>query len=780
MVRAYKYHSPEKNMNKPLTAMGPTQASKLALTSEILKSRFGAKSENFSKLSPLLNTLWEKVRDDETAKSKIASWREMLERVYGYDPVQDMFVTHTYLASLVKLILYYKLEPSVEISKEKVARILDGNHFISFGIANFVENDFSTWVLNNRIREESLDLFAELAEGLIEYDFSVVDEDLFKEIYEEMVGRGDRHTVGEYYTPEWLSQLILHEVIRRWQQKEERLPRILDPACGSGTFLCNAIRLLKSMTPNISLETILDRVVGIEINPLATMIAKANYIIALGDLVRKGVNIRIPIINADALNIPHDRLGQFDIIVGNPPWIVMRSIKNPSYQEDLKREVLKYGLLNKGDVHLFTQMEMATLFFMKTSDLYLSDRGIIGFVMPRSVIAGTIQHIGFRRFAVPRMKLLKIIDLEDVQPLFNMPSCVLIATKGSSTRYPVTAQKLSGLLPKRNAKLAQIETLLSSSSYSYSPPEFPVEHSYYFTKFRVGASIFPRAFYFVDIISGANGRLAVKSSREILEMVKPPWKIELKGEVEPEFLYATVLAWEIIPFGYLRLRPIILPATPLAQGYVLYGPEELESAGFLGVASWFKRCEEIWKERRTEKSSKRFPTLKDRLNYNGLLSVQNPSKRFVVLFNSTGTNIVSCVLDKRSLPSFMASGIEIKPVGFVTDVKSWFYETNSVKEAHYICAVLNSMIINARIKPLQPRGLFGARAIHRRPFLFPIPKFEPQQRMHVELAEISAACHERVGKMLSARNNVRNHIRKALAKEVSRIDELVGKLMEGK
>lgn len=756
---------------------------KAPLSAEDLKIEFGLGGQIYHKIINELQSLWKRVNHNENVRLRFESWKDSFEIVYGCEPKQELFIIHTYLATLVKIIIYLKLETSVVIDKEKLTDVIDGKFFLSYGILNFVDNDFSTWTVHSEVAEDGLELFSEIAKRLIKCDFSQIDEDFFKEIYEEIIGRGERHKAGEYYTPEWLTQLILMEVLKLWEKNNKDLPRILDPACGSGTFLCNAIHFFKknmnkhNLMSDTALNVILDNIVGIDINPLACMLAKANYIIALGELVKKGALIDLPIYLADALELRKNIVGQFDILVGNPPWVAMRSIKNRVYQDRLKRETLKYKLLNKNNVHLFTQIEIATLFFYKCSDLYLKDNGIIGFVMPRSVIAGTIQHINFRRFDVHQ--LVKILDLEEVRPLFNMPSCVLIAIKGKNTKYPVLAERYKAELPKKNARLNEVENLLSTRSYMYLPPEFPTEPSYYFDKFKVGASIFPRSFYFIDILSQANNNYSIRTSKEIFSMGKTPWRVELDGEIEPKFIYATLLAWEIIPFGYIRLRPVILPIKPLSNGYKLFDHADLQGTKFVHAANWFKKAQKIWEERRTKKSEKRFPKLINRLDYNGLLTCQNLSKRYVVLYNATGTNLVSCVIDKSSLPSFKFSENEIKQIGFVVDVKSWFYETNDETEAHYLCAIFNSGIINTIIKPLQPRGLFGARAIHRRPLLFKIPKFDENKKLHLELAGIGKYCHENVKQVILPKNNrARSYVRKNFTNEIIRINNLVLELLE--
>jgi SAM-dependent methyltransferase len=747
-----------------------------------LRLEFGVKGQTFPKIVNILQSLWKRVKHDQSARLKFESWKDRLKIVYGYEPGEDLFIIHTYLATLVKLVLYFKLVPGASTEKKKLVEVIDGTFFSSYGLLNFVEDDFSTWTVNSEVIENSCELFFELAKRLSRYDFSCIDEDFFKEIYEEMIERGERHKAGEYYTPEWLSQLIVREVLHLWGEDKKGFPRILDPACGSGTFLCNAIRLFKTrleqygLSSNRALNKILNHIAGMDINPLACMLTKANYIIALGELVKKGCLVNIPVYTDDALE-PQADIGQFDIVVGNPPWLVMRSIENRAYQDYLKKESAKYGLLNKNCVHLFTQMEMATLFFCKTSDLYLKNNGIIGFVMPRSVIGGTIQHIEFRRFERPRLRLIEILDLAEVQPLFNMPSCVLIGTKNEGTVYPVLAKKYKGELPKRNAKLDEIESILTITRYEYLPPEFPDKPSYYFAKFKVGASIFPRTFYFIDINSQINNALKIHTSKEIFRMSKAPWRVELEGTTEPKFVYATLLAWEMVPFGYVKLRPVILPIEPFSDGYKLFDPNALKSAKFIHAAEWFMKAQKIWEERRTGKSERRFPNLIDRLDYNGLLTAQQPGKRYIVLYNATGTNLVSCVIDRLSLPTFSFQNSEIKPAGFVVDVKSWFYETNDEMEAHYLSSIFNSEVINKIIKPLQPRGLFGARAIHRRPLLFKIPKFDVHHSTHTELSEISKSCHENLERAVLLKNKARRHVRKNFKDEIARINDLVLQLL---
>jgi len=871
-------------------------------TANDLRFRFGPKSPTYVMAVDSLRLLWNLAKDEEDVKLRYELWSKSMEIVYGSKPEVEAFIDQTYLVTLVKLIVYLRLSGDNMISRDKMLKVLTGEYFVKYGIENLVEEDFFTWIIHPKIRDASLELVSSIAKELLRYDLTQIDEDFFKEIYQEIVERGQRHRIGEYYTPEWLVELVLEEVMRLWREKHSEPPRILDPACGSGTFLCNAIHMLKRELSQRGwdqtkiLNFILSNIVGIDINPLAVTIARANYIIALGELlhVRKG-SILLPIYTADSIRLPkavrsivgngiwvydyevngihiqipvdvardRDRLSKviaafresiecyrarknrgeaskiferilhgvltnaefnvlkstlnsiftlidrgrdsiwvymlsniympialreskFDVIVGNPPWIAMRYVENKEYQDFLKEQVVnEYGLLSSDQVQLFTQMDTSTLFYCRCSDLYLRDDGIIAFVMPRSVLTGAQQHVNFRMFRKPRMKLIMIFDLEDVTPLFNVPSCVLISIKGDSTSYPVPARRYWGNLPQKNIKLAEALKYLSASDYMYSPPQLTTGYSYYYNLVKAGAALYPRQFYFIDFVVhsvlGINPKLPrIRTAEDIEE--KEPWKgIRLEGNIEEDFIYLTLLGGDIVPFGYARLRPVVLPVMQQDVGYRLYMPDELRRMGYANAANWFEQVQRLWEERATEKSLKNFPRFIDRIDYQGLLTVQNPMKRYIVLYNTVGKNIASCVIDKRNLPNIRVTNkISITPKGFIAEWKTMFYETNDEMEAHYLCAILNSDVVNETIKPIQTKGLFGERDIVRRPFMLSIPKFDSNNPIHRRLAELSKICHAKVAnvefKSKSAAGR-RKEAKEAIKEELEEINRLVSQLL---
>jgi len=200
--------------------------------------------------------------------------------------------------------------------------------------------------------------------------------------------------------------------------------------------------------------------------------------------------------------------------------------------------------------------------------LYLRDEGIIAFVMPRSVLSGAKHHIKFREFKKPLIKLLEIIDNDystdfRVNPLFIVPSCVLIGIKGYRNEWPVKALAQNCKLHKRNAKLEEIK--LEIKEYPYKPPIISSAKSYYYDLFRADASLIPRPLWFINFVMDEKlgirpTRPKVITSQDVLEDAKDRWKdVRLEGNVEKEFIFATLLSKDLKPFGYEKLRSVVLP-----------------------------------------------------------------------------------------------------------------------------------------------------------------------------------------------------------------------------
>ena len=126
------------------------------------------------------------------------------------------------------------------------------------------------------------------------YDWRSREVDVLRQVYMDMVPKEDRKLYGEYYTPDWLAEMITEEILDdRWLKEsitkvyeEGKAPLgigVLDPACGSGTFLFHAARrivaavrkYMPSSDEEKQTEIACHLTNGIDIHPVAVEMSKA-------------------------------------------------------------------------------------------------------------------------------------------------------------------------------------------------------------------------------------------------------------------------------------------------------------------------------------------------------------------------------------------------------------------------------------------------------------------------------------------------------------------------
>jgi SAM-dependent methyltransferase len=338
--------------------------------------------------SPKVKTLFEQwslqfseVCDyQEASKLKV----ETFARKFGIttqklQPFPFFFCLHTYYATFIKLlavqIVQYYAMPKLETNLKKAAtleseelkaylkKVEEGGLFRELGISNFIEGDFFSWYLDIW-NDEIFRSFKTLVSTLANYSLVTLDvdpdttRDLLKKLYQKLMPKELRHNLGEYYTPDWLAERVL-DMLEAGKFEGNPDKRILDPACGSGTFLVIAIKKIreyawkKELPEEYVLEKILSNVAGFDLNPLAVISARTNYLLALGELLqhRKG-EINIPVYMCDSIMTPHEGedlfekgIVKFNTAVG--PFSVPKSVVQAQYIDILSgflEEAVKLNL----------------------------------------------------------------------------------------------------------------------------------------------------------------------------------------------------------------------------------------------------------------------------------------------------------------------------------------------------------------------------------------------------------------------------------------------------
>ncbi|MGK9369898.1 N-6 DNA methylase [Melioribacter sp. Ez-97] len=227
-------------------------------------------------------------------------WSKFLSIAYGsFEARDNIFLIHTYLSIFSKMLAYSVLSNDDYIDDNEMRAVLDGTIFHRYNILNFVDNDFFHWVNTERSYNNLKKVFRLIAQEISNFDFTEVNEDILKGVYQELIDIDTRHALGEYYTPDWLCERIVNEF--EFTKKD----KILDPACGSGSFLRAAIHRIKELYPDISVEEINERIYGIDIHPLSVQISKTTLLLALGkDIKNARKPIYLNIILANTLLAP--------------------------------------------------------------------------------------------------------------------------------------------------------------------------------------------------------------------------------------------------------------------------------------------------------------------------------------------------------------------------------------------------------------------------------------------------------------------------------------------
>ena len=254
----------------------------------------------------------------------------------GLGPAELLFALHSYYALFMKLLasevvaFFHKLPTPLqkmiqagtsETLRREMEDLEAGSIFRHLGISNFLEGDMFAWY--TAVWSQPIEsLVRDMVSRLDNYNPGTLSEDpagsrdLLKKLYQQLFPKTVRHDLGEYYTPDWLAELVPTEV--GYDGDPDK--RLLDPACGSGTFLVMAINRIRQWYDDNRescrydegelCRKMLANVRGFDLNPLAVMAARTNYLVAIRDLVGRVDSVEIPVYLCDSILTPSGSQGR--------------------------------------------------------------------------------------------------------------------------------------------------------------------------------------------------------------------------------------------------------------------------------------------------------------------------------------------------------------------------------------------------------------------------------------------------------------------------------------
>ncbi len=792
---------------------------------------------------------------------------------------QLLFSIHTYYAFLMKVIAIELLalqEDRTVVSfvknlggvdddelKIRLARLESGLDFNDRGITNFLEADFFRWYLDvwtpalgntfrNIVRELSE---FEPATPILEPEWTI---DLLKKLYELIVPRKLRHDLGEYYTPDWLAQHLIEKSGYDGNPKT----RFLDPACGSGTFLIQALQAVKN---RLALEEhvemgavgreILNNIVGFDLNPLAVLAARTNYLIAFSPFIPYVRPISIPVFLCDSVLTPtayvrsggwkmnqiiftttktdyvfplsmqdkqaidrftglidigiqgkydrsrfatllkkeipmpeeeHDLLlgiyeqisdletkgengiwaryiknafapvymGKFDYVLGNPPWIRWGYLSD-HYRKRTLDLWQGYGLFSlKGhETRLGAgEKDFSMLFTYACTDNYLDKGGILGFVITLEAFKSKGAGEGFRGFMLETEKIpLKVLSMEDMVDLKPFQAAnktsLFLMKKGEKTSYPVPVSLWKrkqgvGSIPL-DWNLDEVKNKTQCLALKAFPVDSKKKNSSWQTvdkgshallekvkganQYRAyrGASTEPYGVFWLQIKEvRPDGYLVVSNMHDRGKREVPA----VTNSIESDLVYPAVSGADLTRFGFDVNFFVLLAQDPSKrQPY----PSTSMSHQLPLTYAYLRQFKEILLTR----GSKIVRQFAERTEFYAMYGIgEYTLAKYRVVWKRMASKMVAAILSTKTLPFGRKAVIS-------TDTTSFFALDNKL-EAHYLCAIMNSSLVDQYIRSFSSPGRgFGAPSAME---TLGIPGFNAKEPLHKNLAALSIKAHMRV------------------------------------
>ena len=298
---------------------------------EGITGHFGPGSPSYQRDIAALKTLYEENAELETIRVKRRLWYDLLRTALGEiayttegmseeaqarlaavgvgaEEMDDLFVRHTYLSAVIGMAVQASFGIDIRrVADTDTADLLLGHElFRATGLQGVLESDFFAWP--NEVGGKPM--LQTLARRVARFDWAEAPPDTAATLYETVIPPEERRQLGEYYTPAWLVRSMIRELV-----DDPLNQRVLDPACGSGTFVAEAVAYFidaaraAKWEPSEVLERLREAVTGIDVHPVAVHLARAAWTLAARPAINAAsaagydASLSIPVYLGDALQL---------------------------------------------------------------------------------------------------------------------------------------------------------------------------------------------------------------------------------------------------------------------------------------------------------------------------------------------------------------------------------------------------------------------------------------------------------------------------------------------
>ncbi len=638
---------------------------------------------------------------------------------------------------------------------ETIKIVLSNSILEEIDLKSIFKNDYFLWFIDAESSsfEEPIHFILRAINRISSMFSSIPDygfKDIFKELYENLIPRVVRHDLGEYYTPNWIAEYITSNLELNGNT------RILDPSCGSGTFLIHAINQIKKQcNSNVEkselLNIICNHVIGFDINPIAILTARVNYLIAIVDLIPFArENFSIPIFLKDSIRLDSSvsETDKFDYIVGNPPWIGWENLSS-SFREATQHLWKKYNLFSitkAAEARLGGgKKDFSMLFVYRSIDSFLKEKGELIFLINQSVFQSVKTGEGFRNFQLNEnepFSVLKVDDLTDLKPFqAAAQTSILYCRKGEETKYPVNytswkKKEKSNFADnsltyeyvekavKKHVYYAQQSSHKAGSPWIIYPQEdeeFPElikklsGNSPYIGK--AGVCTWLNGVFWIKVLEKCpDGRILIENLGEIGKKEVPT----IEAKIEPDLV-----------FPLIRGRDVKLWNVNLKDNFYLLVTNDPVTRKGISTSRMRKDYPETLKYLNHFKEF-----LKERSGYkkyfsaaDPIYSIYNVDKRLFAPFRILWSEIGSfgCSIAQKSIDPLLGKKVQ------VPNNKVMYIPFTTAEEAYFVLGVVNSSIIRKFITAKKLNTSTSTNTISE----MRLPKFNNKFQDHLQIAKLA-------------------------------------------
>ena len=418
-------------------------------------------TEAFQDLYPEFSkSLIRKIDKDKEFKEFFDTWLENQGVEYNDETIKVISSQITYLQ--INKLLFYKVIriiypnklPKLEIKEEEdVSNTLQKyyDEILKIDYQPIYQPDL---ISNIQHTKRSKERIRTLIDTLNDFDFSSMESDFLGSVYEKLIPITERKRLGQYYTPTSIADLIISLTL------ENKQNNILDPSCGSGTFLIRLYQKLKILyyeekkinrdKEDFIHRQILEQLYGIDINQFPAHLSVINLSIqntkAIIDKVNVIVNdffnikpMQATLFGFRSMDIEGQErqvyvLPSFDIIVANPPYIrqeILGETEKKKIKDIIEKEhkelIIGSGKL-KNKIYLDKQSDIYIYFFIHSLSM-LKDNGKLGFIASNKWLEVSYGE-PFQKFLLKSTKINYIIEFDRaIFPDVDINTAIVILQK---------------------------------------------------------------------------------------------------------------------------------------------------------------------------------------------------------------------------------------------------------------------------------------------------------------------------------------------------------------